>query len=490
MLSEGDWDPHFYNYGTFYIYVVAVAAKAGALMGFLPLPEGGWIELHLLARALTALMGVATVYLVYLIGKSLGGVHVGLGAAALMAVLPGHVVHSHYATVDVPATFMLTLLFVILLRLYGHAELGWYVLGGLVFGLAAATKYSAGVAIIPFLVAHFCASDEYGEQASALYLVPSLIVAGLAFMAATPYLLLLTEQGFRLNPELVHDFNFEMEHMRIGGTIAFANTGLGWIYHLLRSLPASMGYPALVLGLVGAGVMIRRSGAVALVLFTFAIPYFVLIGAGKEWFLRYTLPLLPALAISAAYAIEWLREQAEPALGKRGAIIAPAALGAVVLVLTTWYAGQMVGIMMAPDVRTRAANWLRPRVTKSTRIGLASVPWYFTPPVTPHNGGEMSLKLFREWQETDPPFRVTVVGWDAAALRGERPDYFVVSDAEYADRLRLAQPAAVALMRALPKQYRNVKVFEPPPPLPALRPTKLACPPDWLYTWPRIEVFY
>jgi len=490
MLVSGDWDPHFYNYGTCYIYLLAVCAKAGAVMGLIPLPEGGWAELHWLARALTALMGTATVYLVYLIGRSQGGLALGLGAALLMAILPGHVVHSHYATVDVPATFLLALLFVILLRFFGRAELAWYLLAGLVLGLAAATKYTVGLALIPFLAAHFYARDKDGYAPSILYPIAGIIVAALAFLAVTPYLLVMTQQGFRINPDLVRDVRFEMEHMRVGGTFAFVDTGPGWIYHLLRSLPAAMGYAALALGLIGAALLIQRGGPVALVLFSFALPYFALVGAGKERFLRYIMPLLPVLAVSAIYALERLREASAPRLGKWPAMIAPVLLGAGCLAVTGWYSVQMVGIMMAPDVRNRAAQWLASQVKPSTKIGLASVPWYFTPPITPFNGGQRTLAEFHKWQREHPPHRVIVIGWDAAALKRERPGCFIVSDAEYADLLRLEQPEAVRLMDALRKHDRRAEVFEPPPPLPALRPDKLACPPDWLYTWPRIEVYH
>ena len=407
-----------------------------------------------------------------------------------MAILPGHVVHSHYATVDVPATFLVTLLFVILLRLLGSADLGWYLVAGLVLGLAAATKYTAGLAVVALLAAHFFAHDEDGNAPPLTHLVAAIIVAGIAFFAVTPYLVVMTNHGFRINPDAARDIRFEMEHMRVGGTFAFVNTGSGWVYHLLRSLPAAMGYVALAFGLIGTGLLIQRGGALALVLLSFALPYFGLVGAGKERFLRYMMPLLPVLVVSAVYALERLREASAPRLGKWGAMIAPAALGGACFVLTIWYTGQMVGIMMAPDVRDRAADWLRANVNRSTKIGLASVPWYFTPPITPFNGGLRSLAEFHNWQQEKPPYHVIVVGWDTAALRRARPDYFVVSDAEYADLLRLHRPDAVGLMQALPERYRTLRVFEAPAPLPALRPDKLACPPDWLYTWPRIEVHH
>jgi 4-amino-4-deoxy-L-arabinose transferase-like glycosyltransferase len=490
MLSTGDWDPHFYNYGTCYIYLVGVLAKCGDLIGVLPPTQQGWSDLHLLARVLTALMGTATIYLAYVIGKNLAGGAVGLGAAALLAVLPAHAVSSHYATVDVPATFFVMFLFVILLRLFGTAELSWYLLAGLALGLATATKYTMVIAVIPFVVTHFYASDDSGYSPPAWYPIAGLLVAALGFFAVTPYLLVLSQHGFGVNADLVRGVKFEMEHARIGGTFAFVDTGPGWVYHLLRSLPAAMGYIALAFGLIGSVLLIQRGRPAAVVLFAFALPYFGLIGAGKERFLRYMLPLLPVLVIAAVYMLDRLREASVPKLGKWGATAAPLGLGAACIVLTGWYAVQMVGMMVRPDVRDDAAAWQVPRATSRTKIGLASAPWYFTPPITPFNGGQRSLTEFHKWQQENPPYQVIVVGWSSEALRHERPQYFDVSDAEYADLLRLKRPDAMELIDALHGRYRNLKAFEPPPPLPFLRPAKLACPPDWLYTWPRIEIYY
>lgn len=490
MLNTGDWDPHFYNYGTCYIYLVAILAKFADLIGVLPAGLQGWSDLHLIARVVTALMGTVTVYLVYVIGKNRAGTSVGLAAAALLAVLPAHVVNSHYATVDVPATLFIALLFVILLRLFGTAELSWYLVAGLALGLATSTKYTMVLGIISFIAASLYASDESGYSPPAWYPIAGILVAAMAFFAVTPYLLVLKQHGFELNPDLVRGVKFEMEHARVGGTFAFLDTGPGWIYHLLRSLPAAMGYVALALGLIGSILLIQRGGPVALVLFAFALPYFGLIGAGKERFLRYVLPLLPVMAVAAIYTLDRVREASVPKLGIRGAVVVPAALGVGCLALTAWYAVQMVRTMTEPDVRDQAAAWLAPRATKTTKIGLASVPWYFTPPLTYYNGGERSKTELHKWQQDNPPYRLVVIGWDDATLKSDRPQYFVVSDAEYADLLRLGQQDAVGLMDALRARYPDVKTFEPPPPLPALRPGKLACPPDWLYTWPRIEVYY
>jgi 4-amino-4-deoxy-L-arabinose transferase-like glycosyltransferase len=65
---------------------------------------GDGVETHMhyiIARTLTALFGIGTVYFTYIIGKQLVGTFVGLLAAFFLALLPLHVKYSHYAHLDV-----------------------------------------------------------------------------------------------------------------------------------------------------------------------------------------------------------------------------------------------------------------------------------------------------------------------------------------------------------------------------------------------------
>jgi 4-amino-4-deoxy-L-arabinose transferase-like glycosyltransferase len=71
-----------------------------------------WAFAHdviLSARFVCALLGAATIPIVYLTAREIGSTRMAIVAATLMALLPGHVQHSHFATVDVPATFFVAL---------------------------------------------------------------------------------------------------------------------------------------------------------------------------------------------------------------------------------------------------------------------------------------------------------------------------------------------------------------------------------------------
>ena len=102
----------------------------------------------------TAAFGVATVLLVYQSGMRWGARH-ALLAAGLLAVLPLHVRYSHYVLTDTPATFFVTLTLLLVAgrrtkrdTLGGHSR--W---AGAAAGLAAATKYNGGIALMMPLLA-------------------------------------------------------------------------------------------------------------------------------------------------------------------------------------------------------------------------------------------------------------------------------------------------------------------------------------------------
>ena len=122
MMRTGDFNPHFFDYPTLYFYlqlgVAVLRFMVGASLGrWTSLDQVDAADFYLPGRAVTALLGTATVLLVYRIGLRWGARHAAL-AAGLMAVMPLHVRESHYVLTDVPVTFFVTL--TLLLTLAAH----------------------------------------------------------------------------------------------------------------------------------------------------------------------------------------------------------------------------------------------------------------------------------------------------------------------------------------------------------------------------------
>ncbi|MCH8274804.1 MAG: glycosyltransferase family 39 protein, partial [Armatimonadetes bacterium] len=218
--------PGFYSYGTSYLTFLKVAADAGRAYGWVrhgdDVPD--WQtdrDIHLTGRVLSAIAGAATVVVVFLLLLRLTGLlGAGLGAMA-MALAPGHVVHSQFQTTDVFATLLIALSAWLIVRFLDadalRPELSVAGLG-IVAGLAAGTKYSGAVMILPAFAAIYLKARPQFFRLS----VPLCAAFLLGFVVATP--------GILLEPAAFWDgFTYEVRHAAEGHGLVFVQTPSGFI---------------------------------------------------------------------------------------------------------------------------------------------------------------------------------------------------------------------------------------------------------------------
>ena len=95
------------------------------------------------ARLLVVALGLATVLVVYLLGRLLYGHRVGLVAALLLAAMPYHVGVSRQVLLDVPMTFMATTSLYFVARFCCHRNLRSLLTAAVLFGATVLTKETA-----------------------------------------------------------------------------------------------------------------------------------------------------------------------------------------------------------------------------------------------------------------------------------------------------------------------------------------------------------
>jgi len=506
MLAQGDLNPHFFNYGTLTIYLTYCVGMVASALGFIS-DLGGW---HVAARLLTVAFGTMTVGVVFLLGRTLYSETVGLVAAAFLAVTPGHVVHSHYATVDVPATFFITLSLLGAAHLLTAPTMRWYALAGLSAGWAGACKYNAVIVILCSFVAHIVrvkglglrveadsslSSEDEGSihdnelstvepqtadpdsdpsplnpQPFAVALLITLFAAVISFLLSCPYAVL----DF---PQFHKNFTEEWEHVHQGHGLIFVNTGNGFWYHLTFNLPIALSAPLLVLSLLGFFGSLWERKPRDWMLAAFVVPYFFLIGSAQVLFLRYTLPLAPLFAL---YAAQWIEERQ----GKRPLRQAARwlALGYALL-----YTAAHVAVFARPDPRDAAAEWMQPH--KGASVGLLTTPWFYTPPLTEYNGGGKTQSQF-EAERAQWKYNFVITGWDASALKEKRPQFFVMSEFEWCEEERLQRKELTEFLQALEAEgYTLEKTFQNYPHLFGWRIVPSYVPHDWLYPFPQVKIY-
>lgn len=194
----GELNPKiFFDYPTFFLYILSslfyIVFAAGKIFGiFRSLDQFAGIYLngdasfiYIIARSLSAILGTASIYLVYRIARE-NSFKFAAGGAFLFAVLPLNVLHSHYATVDVACVFFVLLSFLFIGRYLRDTAVSHkkdLYRGCFILGLAIATKYYPAVLFVPLVCSIFL--KELNQRFKTAILALSVVSAG--FIVGCPF---------------------------------------------------------------------------------------------------------------------------------------------------------------------------------------------------------------------------------------------------------------------------------------------------------------
>jgi hypothetical protein len=159
MLTLG-WNPHYFVNPPAYtdllrlIFAAWFGGRAGVSHTFAVNPTA----VFTLARVCVALLGTLAVWLLYVAGARLFDRGVALLAAALEAVAFLPVFYSHLALNDVPTLAPLTLSLLGTAGVLRKGRARDYLIAGVGLGFGCATKYTAGIVLLPLLAA---AASQY-----------------------------------------------------------------------------------------------------------------------------------------------------------------------------------------------------------------------------------------------------------------------------------------------------------------------------------------
>ncbi len=538
VLDHGVVRPHldigFYNYGSLYFLLWQVAAAANSAYGLIALgpasaPNAPLAEtvasLTLVGRLISVVAGAATVATLVVAVRSVWGFRAGIVAGALQAVAPLATVHSRFATVDATATLLCSLtlwaaLCLVRRGLTRGLAMRLAGLGGVLAGLAGATRYNAILVVLAPICAAIMwrpdgedrttvregknpdASDRAAATptrsavAARACLVATVVAACLVgFLVGCP--------GAALNwDRFVSDMLFEARKSAVGMGLLFEGTGNGHLYHWTTSLRFALGWPLLLVSSAAALNAMRRRDPADIVLMAFVVPYFAMMGLAKVRFMRYMLPLLPVL-------FAWVgRSVASRGYGADGAPGNPTCVATGPSPLRRLWAAAVVGAglaalgisaafsmtMAGADARDIAAGYIRGSLPRGAAVAFATTPWYWSPPLLPEFTAPVPGKVRRSMlMEGTSPYVLRLPGadmeWDASVLDDPQPDAVVISDLESQDALRLRRPSAVEFLERLERDY-DVRVFGSRPKLlgiPVVSARYL--PVDLLYVCPQVRVY-
>jgi hypothetical protein len=348
-------------------------------------------DVYFVARVTVALLGAAAVWMLYLLGARLFDRRVGLLAAAIEAVAFLPVFYGHFALNDAATLLPLTLSLLGSAGIMRRGRGRDYALAGIGLGLACASKYTAGIAIVPLAAA--AAAHYLGDHPAASPAIdpgagssapPGLIsgsgipgpgagrrvgvglaLAGAcalgAFLLANPYALLDFQ---RFHSELAHQSSLSGEAQ---GKLGAPTRG-GVLYYLW-SFTWGLGWIPALATLGGAIAIWRRDARIGWLLVPGPILFLGFMGLQDRYFGRWLLPIFPiACVLAACFALALV-----PRRGGVVAMLAGIALVVALLAQGVLYSVHNDLVLARADTRNLTRDWMVVHVPRGARIVLEPV---------------------------------------------------------------------------------------------------------------------
>lgn len=349
-------NPPAFTYLLHYVFALSYGGGGGVKRAFAQHPQ----ELYTLARVLAALLGTAALWLLYLTGARLFGRAVGLLAAAIEAVAFLPVFYSHLALNDVPTLAPLTLSLLGSAGILCKGGLRDYLLAGIGLGLACASKYTAGIVVLPLAAAaaaHFLEAGNARNRRvlGGLALAGAGALAG--FLVANPYALL---DYSRFHSELVHQSSLSAEAQ---GKLGAPKQG-GLLYYLW-SLTWGLGWAPALFALGGALAIWRAHARLGWMLVPAPLAFLLFMGLQGRYFGRWLLPSFPILCLLAAYFAVWLVRSAR---SRRVAVTLGVGLVVVLLAQGLVFSIHAGLVLSRPDTRNLTRAWMVEHIPRGAKI--------------------------------------------------------------------------------------------------------------------------
>jgi len=406
---------HF-AYGSFPVYLLR---SIGHLLS-----PGGSIEaelnnLRLIGRGLSTAFDLGTIILVFLLGKKLRSEKVGLLGASFTAFTVLHVQLSHFFTVDTILTFFVLLAIYLAFSVAQSGRRRYGIIMGIAIGLGLGTKASvaplflvaaaawawaarhpSGTASLGVFTAESAKNAENkvelsgicmlcgkvtltGKEAAGGFMI-TVAAALLAFLTVEPYALLdwwNFYTALRVEGAMVRGAS-DMPYTR-----QYLNT-IPFLYQVQQTITWSTGLPlglAAFAGLVYGVYRAIKGRSYGYVLLTsWTLPYFLLIGSFQVKYLRYMLPLLPFMSLLAADML--LSTGPDRERGRAVPVSLPAKILALAILLSSvLYALAFLNVYRQEHPWLQMSRWIYANVPPGSAIAVER--WDDPLPVAMRLGG-------------------------------------------------------------------------------------------------------
>lgn len=378
-MAEAVAFPKFFMYSPLLMYLVNIVRSVYEAIAH-PLDLSSIRDqtaYMVMGRGISALLGTLTIPVTYAIATRISGRRAGLISAALLACSVLHLRDSHFATTDVSVTFFCAVTLWLALKLAERDTWPLLIACGVSFGLTIVTKYSGAFVLGVVGLAYAMAPSRPSTFRPWIKWLSWALRGLVPIIAAAVTFVVLNPMPFQYAAKFKSDIQDWVINPLTGATTyawlaQFADITSPRLYWFTNLMWWSFGPALEVVGLIGIVWLLARRNKMAALAASFPILYFIAAGGTIAPFIRYMLPLAPALAIGAGVLLgdgidrpRW-----------RGLALAVAGL---TLVTTGLYAVAYMNVFRQPDSRLAASAWIEQNIPEGASVLIE--PAQNTPPM-------------------------------------------------------------------------------------------------------------
>jgi len=378
-FAKGTLNPGNFLYPTFFFYVLfgwvgtylGLVWLTGGVTSIAALQELYFTNptgIYVTGRLLTAVCGTLTVTAVYSLGKRLFDTHVAIAAALFLAVAPLAVRDSHYVKHDIPVTLAIVLAHIAIVRIWPVAtDTGGprhhVPVAAAACGVAFATHYYSIFLVFPLTWAIVQRWRHAGWRVVARHISTAAILCAVVFFVLSPFILvepLVAWRDITANRQIVIDR--AVQNGAFGPAARYA--AMLWT--------DSMGRAVVAIAIAGVAWMSIAAPRLATLLLAFPATFFLFI-LNTAPASRYLNPVLPFVALFAAWMIDSVTSRLRLARVAAWAIVACCAVPPVLASAGT------DAFLRMDDTRTLAKRF----VERTIPAGASILIQPYSVPLTP-----------------------------------------------------------------------------------------------------------
>jgi 4-amino-4-deoxy-L-arabinose transferase-like glycosyltransferase len=349
QLSSQNYNPHFFAYGQFPLYLGYFTLKA------VNIPNSFSNSVYVL-RFWSAVFSSLTIFIIYLISQKLFPQPLTLIVVLLTIFSPGLIQLAHFGTTE----SLLLLVFVsnifLAFKIINRPKWIYFIIAGIVSGIGLATKVSSLIFLGPVFLAVLFNLIKNTHRLNIISRVVLFIIITVIFaLILSPYNLI---ESSDFLSSLRYETAVATGRMPVFYTTQFQNT-TPYLFQLSKIFPYTSGLPVFILAILGfftfiknCKLKIKNSTYWSLLLIS-SFVYFLYFGQLYTKWTRFVSPLFFIPPLFVVYFISKIK---------------PSFIRYILVVICCLPGIYFIKIYFSPDVRVTASGWIDNNIPADSKI--------------------------------------------------------------------------------------------------------------------------